>query len=130
MGKGTFTHVICGGHVYGFGIKGLQCVDLEDGKTEWNWRAKGKESRDQGEITLVGDKLVWLSTSGVLYAGDASPDADGPSAQFNAIGQCTKDIRKDKARYNSICCVAPTFAEGRFYCRSPWGTVVCVDVSK
>ena len=80
------------------------------------------------EIICVGDKLVWMSTSGMLYVRQASPDKGGPIAGMNVFGACPKDTKKDLAGYNGKVTSSPTFANGRLYCRAPWGEVVCLDV--
>jgi outer membrane protein assembly factor BamB len=129
LGKGTYSFVLRGGHAYGYGNDGLQCVDLADGKMKWKWRSDDSKLKiDQGEIILVGDKLVWMSTSGILYVGEAAPDKPGPLGEFKAIGKCTKDLKAEKARYHAVVCTAPSLAGDRLYCRSPWGEAVCVDM--
>lgn len=130
LGKACYSYVVAGGHAYGYGIKGFQCVDLKDGKVKWQWRDEEKGTKDQGETIVVGDKLVWLTTSGRLYAGDVSPEKLGGIADVQVIGPCAKDMKKVKSKYNDIVCVSPSCASGRIYCRAPWGETVCVDVSK
>ncbi|MBA4389219.1 MAG: hypothetical protein C0404_14695 [Verrucomicrobia bacterium] len=131
LGKLTYSYVLRNQYAYGFGPKGMQCVDLKDGGAKWEWRPEdSRAKKDQGETILVGDKLVWLSTSGTLYAGEATPDKPGTVSEFPVIGRCTKDLKKLKASFNEIICTSPSFSGGRLYCRSPWGEVVCVDVSK
>jgi len=129
IGKGAYSCVVRDGCLYGFGVKGLNCVDLKDGTVKWKWRSsEPATTKDQGEIILVGDKLVWLSSSGTLYVGEASPDKTKPIASFKAVPRCTKDLRKDKAQYNNVISTSPALAGGRLYCRSSWGDLVCVDV--
>jgi outer membrane protein assembly factor BamB len=128
IGKGAYSYVIRNGRVYGYGATGLLCVDLERGKTLWRWRSDDPAvAKDQGEVILVGDKLVWISSSGMLYVGEASPEKRGPIAEFKAVAPCTKPLAKDQARYNNVISTSPTFAAGRVYCRSGWGEAVCVD---
>ncbi len=129
IGLGAYSHVVHDGYVYGYGSKGLQCVDLKNGDVKWDWRSDDQQlARDQGEIICVGDKLVWMSTSGMLYVRQASPDKGGPIAGMNVFGACPKDTKKDLAGYNGKVTSSPTFANGRLYCRAPWGEVVCLDV--
>jgi outer membrane protein assembly factor BamB len=129
IGKRAFSYVIRDGFVYGYGTKALECMDLKTGKSQWTWRSDDpKLKMDSGELILVGDKLVWLSSSGMLQVGNASPDKVGAIADFKALGPSTRDLDADKAIYHRIVCTSPTFAGGRVYCRSPWGEVVCVDV--
>jgi outer membrane protein assembly factor BamB len=128
LGRGAYSYVLRDGHAYGYGSDGLQCVDLKDGKVKWKWRSDDSKLRiDQGEVIRVGNKLVWLSTSGMLYVGEAAPDKPGPIAEFKVIGKSSKDLKADKARYNATVSTSPVFAAGRLYCRGPGGDVVCVD---
>ena len=128
MGKGAYTCVIYNGFAYGYGVKGLNCADLKDGKSKWDWCSSNpKAANDQGEVILVSDKLVWVSTlSGMLYVGNAVPEKRAFLGEFKAVNDCTKDIKKDKAGYNNII-TSPVFANGRFYLRAAWGELVCVD---
>jgi len=129
IGRGAYSYVIRDGFAYGYGSKGLQCVDLSTAKVKWKWRSRDKKlRRDQGEIISIGDKLLWLSTSGMLYVGNAAPNADGAIANYKVFGSCPRDTRKERTRYNGIVCTSPTFADGRLYCRAPWGEIVCIDM--
>lgn len=131
IGKGAYSSVVYNGCLFGYGVKGLNCVNAADGEIKWKWRASSSAvAKDQGEIILIGDKLVWISSSGILYVGEALPDKAGPVAEFKALGACTRDLRKDKAQYNNVVSTSPSFAAGRVYCRSPWGEIVCVDVGE
>jgi outer membrane protein assembly factor BamB len=130
IGKGAYSFVVYKGLAFGYGVKGLNCMDLANGKSNWEWRSSDpKTAKDQGEIILVGDKLVWVSSySGVLYIGNASPEKSAPLGELKALTDCTKDIKKDKARYNNVVSTTPVFANGRIYLRSSWGELACVDV--
>jgi len=129
VGKGAYTYVVHDAYVYGYGSPGLQCVALDTGDARWKWRStEPRRMRDQGEIVLLGDKLVWISTSGILHVGEASPDRSRPLAEFALIGKPGPEVHREKARYNNVVCTAPNYAAGHLYCRSPWGEVVCVDI--
>ncbi|MBN1669897.1 MAG: PQQ-binding-like beta-propeller repeat protein [Kiritimatiellae bacterium] len=129
LGKGAYSYVVRDGHVYGFGAQGLQGVNLADGDLKWKWRdSDANLARDQGEIILLGDKLVWISTSGRLYVGEASPANRRPLADLQVIGPRPRGGAGATALYNNIVCTAPSFSAGRLFCRSPWGEVVCVDL--
>jgi outer membrane protein assembly factor BamB len=128
IGKGAYSTVVRDGHAYGYGAEGLHCVDLQTGKVRWKWRSPDPAVvKDQGEIILVGDKLVWLSTSGMLYIADASPERREPLAEFKAIGPCGKPLGKDKARYNNVVSTSPALSGGRLFCRAGWGELVALD---
>jgi len=130
IGKGAYSCVVCNGFAFGYGVEGLNCVDLLNGESKWNWRSSNpRMARDQGEVILVGDKLVWVASySGMLYVGNASSEKSPPLGELKALNECTKDLKKDKATYNNVVSTAPVFANGRVYLRSPWGELTCVDV--
>jgi len=128
MGKGAYTCVTCNGFAYGYGLKGLTCADLKDGKSKWDWRSTDpKTQKDQGEIIMVGDKIVWVSSSGTLYVGAAVPEKRPFLGDFKAVNNCGKDLKKDKAGYNNVI-TAPVLADGHLYLRASWGELVCVDL--
>lgn len=126
IGRGGYSYVTLNGYAYGYGTEGLNCMSLEDGEQKWKWRSA--EKGVQGEVILVGKTLVWTSWSGILYAGDASPDKGGPTAELKILGPCPKDVKQAKAKYHKDLCVPPVFANGRLYSRAPWGELACVDV--
>jgi len=128
IGKGAFSCVTYNGFAFGYGIGGLNCADLANGKSKWKWRSSDpKTAKDQGEIILVGDKLVWVSSTGMLYVGNAAPEKSAPLGELKALSDYTKNLKKDKAGYNNIA-TSPVFADGRIYLRGSWGELVCVDV--
>jgi outer membrane protein assembly factor BamB len=127
IGKGGYSCVVNNGMVFGYGVQGLNCVDLADGKSKWDWRSSNpKLHKDQGEVILVGDKLVWVTTSGMLYVGSASPQKMEPLGEFKALKDCAKNLKKDRCQFNNIS-ASPVFAGGRVYVRGSWGELACID---
>jgi outer membrane protein assembly factor BamB len=130
IGKDTYSYVVLDSHAYGHGARGLQCVDLSSGDVRWEWRPGDRGRRkDSFEVIAVGHALVWISSSGTLYAGSASPRGPEPVAEFQAFAGFDADLRKERAQFNLSVCTSPAFAQGRIYCRSSWGELVCLDVN-
>jgi outer membrane protein assembly factor BamB len=64
--------VIRDGYVYGLDGGILQCIDLEEGKSQWKKRRV--PAIGHGQIMLVGDVLVVLSEAGELILIDPNPE--------------------------------------------------------
>lgn len=104
------TSILWKGSLYGFDESALTCLNFSTGKVEWQQQGLGK-----GTLILAGGKLVVLSETGDLVIANASPQ------QF-------KEIARAKV-LNGHCWVAPVLSNGRIYCRSNQGELVCLDVS-
>jgi len=110
------TPVCKDGYLYGmFGFKKfkkgpMKCVELATGKVMWSQPNFG-----QGNLILVGSRLVALAEDGNLAIIKATPDA-------------YQEIARTKA-FNDKCWTTPAFADGKIYVRSiSQGT--CYDVSE
>jgi len=68
-----------------------------------------------GSVILVGDTLVILSDSGELALAEANPAGYMEKARFQVLGG------KDGW-------TPPSYANGRLYCRSSRGDVVCLEM--
>jgi outer membrane protein assembly factor BamB len=106
--------VLWKGHLYGFhgslhGSNSLRCVAWATGKTKWT---HGKLGR--GAVALADGKLLALSGRGVLAIGEASPEGFRPLAQAKVL--------------SGTCWTQPVLANGRLYCRSREGELVCLDL--
>ena len=103
---------------YAYGIHGqtggrakyatLCCLDVRKGKIRWEERGFGV-----GAVILVGETLVILSDSGELTLTKANPNKFLELARFQVLGG------KDGW-------TPPSFANGRLYCRSSKGDLVCL----
>ncbi len=62
----------------------------------------------------VGNKLVALTGKGELIVAEATPTAFKPLARAQILG--------------GRCWTVPVFANGRLYCRSLPGDLVCLDI--
>jgi outer membrane protein assembly factor BamB len=106
--------VLVGGHVYGVTKVGLlKCVDWATGKEKWSQREFG----GHGAISAADGKLFVInSRTGELTVAAADP------AGF-------QQLRKSRPfRAEGETFTAPTLADGRVYCRSYRGEVVCLEV--
>ena len=110
------TPVCKDGYLYGmFGFKKfkkgpMKCVELATGKVKWSQPGFG-----QGNVILVGNRLVALAEDGNLVIVEATPDA-------------YKEIARTKA-FHDKCWTTPAFADGKIYVRSI-SQGICFDVSE
>jgi outer membrane protein assembly factor BamB len=109
------TPVCKDGYLYGmFGFKKfkkgpMKCVELATGKVMWQQPGFG-----QGNVILVGNRLVALAEDGNLVIVEAAPAA-------------YKEIARTRA-FTDKCWTTPAFSDGKIFVRSiSQGT--CFDVS-
>ncbi len=106
--------VLLDGHLYG--IDGdttsdatLRCVELKTGELRWEYEGVGS-----GALAAADGKLIVLSETGELMVGPASPKGFAPTARAQVL--------------EGKCWTVPVLANGRVYCRSAAGELVCVDL--
>jgi len=87
----------------------MKCVELATGKVKWDHAGFG-----QGNVILVGSRLVALAEDGNVVIVEASPDG-------------YKEVCRTKA-FNDKCWSTPAFADGKIYVRSI-SQGRCFDVS-
>ncbi len=110
------TPVCKDGYLYGmFGFKKfktepMKCVELATGKVMWQQPGFG-----QGNVILVGNRLVALAEDGHLVVIEATPEGYKEIARTRPF--------KDK------CWTTPAFSDGKIFVRSI-SEGVCIDVSK
>ena len=110
------TPVCKDGYLYGmfcfkkFKTGPLKCVELATGEVKWEQPGFG-----QGNVILVGDKLLALTDEGQLVVVEATP------AAYKEI--CRTQAVKGK------CWSTPALSDGRIYVRS-CEEGACLDVSK
>jgi outer membrane protein assembly factor BamB len=110
------TPVCKDGYLYGmYGFKffrkgPMKCLELATGKVMWSHPGFG-----QGNLILVGNRLVALAEDGSLVIVEATPDS-------------YKEIARTKALHET-CWSTPAFADGKIYVRSV-KEGVCIDVSE
>jgi outer membrane protein assembly factor BamB len=96
--------------IFGFDDDALKCLDLKTGAVKWSQGGFGK-----GGLLLADGKLILLSEGGRLAVAEAATEGYKELAAAQVIrGRCWN---------------APVLANGRIYCRTSDGNVVCVDVS-
>ena len=105
------------GHAFGFDgfidypkNQALVCFDPLTGKERWRRRGLA------GQLILAGDKLVMLLVSGELAV--AAADA-----------QAYRELGRARLLPKSRCSIPPTLADGKLYCRSSTGRLICLDVA-
>lgn len=104
------TSVLLDGHLYGFDVAVLRCLDVRDGTAKWAQRGLGK-----GTLMAAGDRLIVLTEDGELVTARATPTA------FEVLDRA-------KVLDAGQCWTVPVLSNGRIYCRGADGQLVCVDV--
>lgn len=101
---------------YLFGVDGndtaeqsFKCVEFATGKIAWTHKGLGAAS-----LMAAGDRLIILSGSGELVIASASPKSFEPRARCQAV--------------TGKCWTVPVLSNGRIYCRSASGELVCLEV--
>jgi outer membrane protein assembly factor BamB len=107
--------VLLGGHVYAVNKLGvLTCLDWETGADRWRQRGFGQFGT---LIAAAGKLIVQASDSGELVVVEATPEG------YRELRR-TKVFLTDEHTFT-----APVLANGRIYCRSYAGEVVCLSLS-
>lgn len=112
--------VLIGGHLYGFDGNShrsqdvtLNCMDFRTGAVRWR-----QEGLGCGALMATKDgRLICNSDRGDLVIAAASPDG-------------YKEIARQDRVVRGKVWTTPVLANGRIYCRSTPGDLVCLDVSK
>lgn len=110
------SSILIEGYLYGIdgdttGERRFKCVELATGNIQWS-----EEGLGSGALIAAGRRLIILSEAGELVLADASP------TEFKQLAKAPVLTGK--------CWTAPALANGRVYCRSADGDVVCVDLRK
>ncbi len=116
------TPVVAGGNLYAVDSTAkMRCIDLRSGR-----QIGESEPTDTGgsaslSVTAAAGRLLILSSSGVLFIGEAT------SGGYREISRCELygSERKPKKFWTP-----PVLCNGRIYCRNWWGDLFCIDVSK
>jgi len=103
------TCVLYEGKLYGFDEHNLTCIDFDSGKVYWSERLK------KGSMIIAGGKLVVMSGGGELIVADATTEGFKPYSRAKVL--------------EGTCWVAPTLSNGKIFCRTNEGKMVCLDVS-
>lgn len=106
------TPVLAGGHLYGLDSAvgapvGLVCAELETGKVSWRHAARN------GSLIVTRDELILLTETGKLVVVTASPAAYEEVLTHELGG--------------GVYWTPPVLWQGRLYCRSVAGRLVCLQ---
>jgi outer membrane protein assembly factor BamB len=117
------SSVLMGDYLYGFSgqvndrndlVKYLVCMDIRDGSVKWSRNDQGLGA---GSLIASENKLIVLGQHGDLVVISASPSA------YDTRGRTPVRVGDDATWWT-----APVLANGRIYCRSHEGTLVCLKV--
>lgn len=108
------SSILVDGYLYGFdGNAGdsakFVCVDFKTGEIKWSQDGLGS-----GALVLADNKMIILSSTGELVIATPSPEAFKPISRAKVL--------------EGKCWTTPVLANGRIYCRSAKGDLVCLDV--
>ena len=108
--------VLTNGHLFGVTRNGiLKCLDWETGKERWAQRGFGEHG---ALITADGKLIIQSSRSGELVIAEAS-------------GERYVELRRGQVfTGDPTTFTPPVLSNGRIYCRSYAGEVVCLAVGK
>jgi len=102
------TCVLYKGHLYGFDVGDLKCLDFETGSTVWEKTG----GLGRGSLILADEKLIILGEKGILIITPANTEGFKPIL--------SQQILPGKVY------TAPVLADGRIYARNDRGKLVCV----
>ncbi len=88
----------------------LRCIDLASGQAQWT----SDMVRPGGFAATADRRLIIISDSGELVIGEFSASGFNPTARQKV--------------FHGKCWTSPVLSDGRLYCRSADGTLVCVDL--
>lgn len=99
--------VLYDGALFGFDESTFKCLGL-DGEVRWSKRGFGKSA-----FTIAGGKLLILSRNGDLVVAPASTEGFEEEARARVL-------------FGGVKWTTPVYCNGRVYCRSSLGDLVCV----
>lgn len=108
--------VLMDGHLYGVdgdttSPASLKCIEFTTGTEKWAHPNVGS-----GALIAAGGRLIVLTATGELMVAPVSPTDFKSTARAQVL--------------RGKCWTSPVLANGRIYCRSVPGDVVCLDVRK
>jgi outer membrane protein assembly factor BamB len=101
------TSILWGGHLYGFDVAKLKCMDFKTGQIKWT--LEGGFGR--GSLMMADGKLIILTEKGTLLIGDASPVGFKPVLQAEVM--------------DGKFFTGPVLCDGRLYVRNLTGDLAC-----
>ncbi len=109
--QNTFVNpILIGDYLYGNSKGRLVCMDMKTGESVWDSAGLGN-----GTLIAAGSHLIALTEKGELLIIDANP------TKYTELSR-TKVLE-------SACWAHPTLVNGRLYCHTLEGELVCLDLS-
>ena len=87
----------------------MKCMDFQTGNVKWSQKGLGKSS-----LMIADGKLIIMTEKGDLAIAEASSES-------------YKEIARAKV-LSGLCWTVPVLSNGKIYCRSHEGDLVCLDV--
>jgi outer membrane protein assembly factor BamB len=105
------TPIQMDGHLYGNSKGRLACMEWKSARQTWDVAGFGS-----GTVIAAGTKLLALFEKGELVVVEADPSKYTELARAKVL--------------DGKCWIQPTLANGRLYCRTIEGSLVCLDVRR
>jgi outer membrane protein assembly factor BamB len=119
MGCNWATPVLLGDHLYGYDDNTLTCIDMRDGSVCWAEEdAPLAEGGLMAALMAAGNKLIVQGFMGPLVVLKATP------VSYDTEGRAVVTI--DSGLVGDSWYAPPALANGRIYCRSELGMLVCL----
>ena len=112
------TPILLGDYLYGFDYGDFLCMDIRDGSVVWS---KLNLFNSEGTMIAADGRLIILNRKGELLIVKATP------AGYDPEGRVPVPIMPDAQNEESM--TAPVLANGKLYCRSHQGTLVCLQMA-
>jgi outer membrane protein assembly factor BamB len=95
----------------------LRCVEAESGRLMWEKDFGGKYEWRNLSFLAVEDKVIVLEDTGTLHVIEADPNG------YTEIASCTlpSSVQAD------IWWTPPVLLDGKLFCRSKLGELICID---
>ncbi len=104
--------VLWKGHLYGFDWSNrFKCLDFATSEVKWSQKGFGRQS----SLMIADGKMVIMEQRGTLVIAEPSPNG-------------YKELAKKKV-LSGTCWTVPVLADGRIYCRSYQGKLLCLKVA-
>jgi outer membrane protein assembly factor BamB len=104
------TCILWQGHLYGINEDVFTCMDFATGEVKWT----GGDGIKKGSLMMADGLLIILGDKGDLIIANATPKE-------------YKEVARAKV-LDGHCWSMPVFANGRIYCKSIPGDLVCLDL--
>lgn len=119
------TSVLVGDYLYGIHTANgsLRCIDIRNGDIQWTESAAGSDG--MGSLIYAEGYLLWLDYRGRLHIAGATPDT-GSSDAYDTEGRSSYEVKPNA--HTDEWYTDPVLANGRIYCRSRYGSLICLGL--